>query len=953
MREFRYINLGDDILSAVKPEIMQDSWLIFPTERSCREAFADFQKNWLPLNVNFLSIDEFKRKVLYSENILLQDEKRLVCLYQAMSDEDKSVFHIEKYPDLIDWGQHFFRFFEDLAEECVDAESLLQKMLDNEFSYQIWQLENLERMLAIRKQYYSFISAKGYSDAIFDNDISNIHLPLEIKRYVFVNQFYYSRLELAIIEQIEAIKQKVIIIYQGSSNWLNESTLKSKELDINEAFPSETLPFRLKVYQSPSLWQMALAFLKNNAVNPSDLGTQHFVIDAKFAEQPYHKVFSKEQFLYPQPKPIHQTRLCHFFQIITAGLQSFVSVEGKLLIKTDWLLQAIAMKGFVEYFRPEFSESQKAAFTDMVYKFSENDILYLDVKLSILQIKWFDKFDPEAVSLLQEIMALLSRLYQISSISQMLDIIDSPNGIMIKSLLSEEELKYSNLAECFYEALANFMSMDLLSLVDDWHLLYPNQEVSAGIFDLFMTFVKPKTYTYNTSDNAEPASTITNLMDTRNLKAEKVTFLNLVEGELPSGRTPVWLFNEKQRQTIGLKCWEDIRSWERYYFYRIIASAHEVNLYTISNQDKDIEPSSFLNELCLLAEAKGHIKEDFWQEMIIPAPALLMNWLADNVTNPLSERNLLADDVGAEFFNLPCDPKADFGADLQIKLSWSACEHFIKNPILYYLQDYSYLRNKVVRLDETLSRKMFGTLLHKYLSVITSRLSEQNKGTLAMKWEWINNEFLTNNLKAALSDPILLYQIPRNYNWDYLKELMNPFLIETASWFFHVGLAKDEDFNNKFIRLIPETESMTKSEKQYKTLIHPQDNNHSLSVAIRGRADLRLETDEKCFIIDFKTGDSDALQLLFYMWSYYLIEHPELEDNIRCAIYKLMDKKLLWQDYKSKSDPAILVTKLLESIDKLVTDGYGPALDASSRRYFIDVTRADLLKSLSVEEEAE
>jgi hypothetical protein len=47
------------------------------------------------------------------------------------------------------------------------------------------------------------------------------------------------------------------------------------------------------------------------------------------------------------------------------------------------------------------------------------------------------------------------------------------------------------------------------------------------------------------------------------------------------------------------------------------------------------------------------------------------------------------------------------------------------------------------------------------------------------------------------------------------------------------------------------------------------------------------------------------------------------------------------------------VTKLLESIDKLVTDGYGPALDASSRRYFIDVTRADLLKSLSVEEEAE
>jgi hypothetical protein len=440
-------------------------------------------------------------------------------------------------------------------------------------------------------------------------------------------------------------------------------------------------------------------------------------------------------------------------------------------------------------------------------------------------------------------------------------------------------------------------------------------------------------------------------MDTRNLQAEKVTFLGLTEGVIPSGRTPVWLFNEQQRKEMGLKTWEDVRRWERYYYYRLLASAKEVELYTINNQDKNIEPSSFLNEIQLYAVEKHGTDRINISKPEIAAPTLLLNWLKKDESNPLSEEAVLPTANLDAFLNLPYASSNDFGNHNQIDLSWSACEHFIRSPFVYYLRDVSKLKERTVRLDETMNRKMFGNLLHRYLMVITQRLAEQHQGTLSMQWDWINREFLTNNLQHALAAPILFYQIPKNYNWEYIKELLSPFLIDTASWFFRVGLAKDNDFMGEFITIIPETERMTEAEKQFKLLIKPVETEHNIGIAIRGRADLRLETKAKRFIIDFKTGDSDKLQLLFYTWAYYLIEQPELDGDVRSGIYKLMDKQLNWLDNETKYKPAYLVETLLDSLSQIIEKGFAPATDAKNRRYFIDITRADLSHKLAVEEE--
>jgi hypothetical protein len=955
MPEFRYIDLGKDVNAASLQDLQNDSWLIYPTERSCREALQAFQQRRQPLNISFLSMEEFKQRVIYSDQVCLQDEKRLVCLYQAMTAEDKAAFHIDQYPDIVDWGQHFFELFEDLAEEQVDAEHLLARIESFEVFCQEWQVINYSRMLAILGQYRDFIAAKGFTDAILDKRIAHIHLSEGIRRFIFVNQFYYSKLERSIINHLNELRLDSIIIYQGREDWLDKETLQSGEFNLAEAFPDTVLPFRLQVYETTNHWQMALAFLKDFRPEPGKEQTEHLIIDAQFLQQPYHKMFSKEHFRYPEPPQIHSTRLFHFLQIMGKGLENLVVNSGRLMVRLDWLLQAIGMDGFISYFRPLWKTGQSNEFIGFICRFSDDDVLYLDLELSILKLLDDDKVTRDNAELLAEIMALLTSLNKISSARSLALTIDSESGIQIDKLLSEAEKSCTTIQENFYTGLANFVSIDDLALVDDWRLLYPGLPLSAGIYALFLDFLKPRHYKLNLKEDHAPGATITNVMDTRNLKADKLTFLNLTEGLLPSSRTPVWLFNERQRKEIGLKTWDDVRNWERHYFYRIIATTREVNIYTVANQDRDIEPSSFLNELYDLYCTKAQTEQQAWEKVAVSADTLLKNLLRSEADNPLAQSASIAElnkpEIHTAFFNLPFAPDQDFGSQKNIALSWSSCDHFLYNPFLFFLRDVKRVRERVVRMEETLNRKMFGKLLHHYLMVITQDLAGQHDGLLSMQWNWLTKDFLQRNLDHALTTPMLAFQLPANYNREFLAEFLGPFLTDTAGKFFRVELNSRLDSAREFITLIPEQERSDEYEQQYKLLIRPDETAGNFGISIKGRADLRLETRDSRYIIDFKTGGYDELQLVLYMWFYYLIAQPELEGHIEVYFYKLLEKKLMKINTTSKFQPHKLKDVILAALAEIAANGYAPPHKIAYYDRSLPISRADLLKNVVVAKE--
>ena len=71
---------------------------------------------------------------------------------------------------------------------------------------------------------------------------------------------------------------------------------------------------------------------------------------------------------------------------------------------------------------------------------------------------------------------------------------------------------------------------------------------------------------------------VSNLLDSRNLRYDEVIIFNCMEGILPQNPEPVWLLNQAQKQRLGLKNYDVIRDWERYYFLRLILGSAKTTL---------------------------------------------------------------------------------------------------------------------------------------------------------------------------------------------------------------------------------------------------------------------------------------------------------------------------------------------------------------------------------------
>jgi len=957
MPDFRFLKMGSDVIAASLEEVQNNTWLIYPTERSCREAREAYQKQWQPLKVTFLSMEEAKARLIYSNQICLEDEKRLVCLYQAMTEEDKTFFHIVQYNDLVDWGRHFFELFEDLAEEQIEAADLLFRLENYELSCQEWQLQNFRQMLKIRTQYQQFLSVKGFSDKIFDLDLKHFLHPKDASRIVFANQFYYTKLERALINKLEDNGIQVVILYQGEEKWLNKETLQSSELNLEEAFGTGSLPFSFEVKETGNIWQMATAFLQDFASEQETQAQTHFIIDAEFLNQPYHEVFSPFLFNIAEPQYLSQTRLFLFLQAIGNGLENIIIAGNKISVRLDWLLQAVGVQGFINYFRPQWNNAAIDKFLAFVCRFSEEDILYLDFDLQVLSILKWPVTELENIELLADIVSLLQRLSNIKSAKDLADFIDSRSGIEIDQLLTDEEKTSTNLKEAFYTALANFIAIDELSLVENWQSLYPDFPLSACIFALFVNFLKPRKYRISEAKDNAFKATVTNVMDTRNLKADKLSFLNLTEGILPGSRTPVWLFNEKQRNDLGLKTWGTIRNWERYYFYRIIATASEVRCYTIVNIDDNIEPSSFLNELHEFYLQHCGSQKNSWQKLSFGTDIILKNLLQSDLANPLTAavelNDLKQSDKQNSFFNIPFDRKQDIGETGAICFSWSSCERFIRNAYYYFLRDVNKLKERTFKVEETLNRRLFGKLLHSYFMNINHSLAERHQGELNPAGELIAKTELEDILNKTLRQQLWNYQLPANYNKEFFAQIVTPFLIKTAWMFFHDEFKIIFKNTDQKITIIPEEESSTPMEQQNKLLMTSAAKGNEYQILIHGRADLRAETATDKYIIDFKTGGLDKLQLIFYAWFYYLIEHPEEEKIIHPSFYNLLtavSKKIIFNDKQTAKE---LKDKIADALQTLAEQGYTPPSVSKSYDCSLNISRADLVKNFSYADEDE
>jgi hypothetical protein len=184
------------------------------------------------------------------------------------------------------------------------------------------------------------------------------------------------------------------------------------------------------------------------------------------------------------------------------------------------------------------------------------------------------------------------------------------------------------------------------------------------------------------------------------------------------------------------------------------------------------------------------------------------------------------------------------------------------------------------------------------------------------------------------------YQIPKNYNADFLTEIISVRLAESLNVFYENWLKPHLD--KRSFTLIPEANKMTKTERDYKTLGTVLFDGKEYSIAFRGKADLRIETENEAMIIDFKTGNRDYRQLVIYEWFYYLLDAALSEDKLNSLFWNILDTKET-KDSITPAKRSKLKADILDAFLSCLANGYTQGVKTTDRQRLVNITRADLL----------
>jgi len=932
----KFINypLSENLDTIVQELAKPDSILIFPTLSAAKRASREYLTNWDLSWRGFYSMEELRSALILPKQPLLTDEKRLLCLFMVMEESERESFHIYNYGDIVDWGKSFFDFFEELCEECIALSDLEEMANSGAFPMQEWQEIYLQKILNIRSNYQKYINALGFSDTIFYLNADNISVPWQNCDIYYINQYYYSGLEKQQIKALEDSGNRVTIITHGLETESNGENWKIKDFNLQESWNSLKKKPSIEIRETDNETQMALSFLSWNLEQDCH---NCAIIDSTFHLKSYSHYFPEEHFAKPDSYSFCEGTIYKMLSAIATGLKATKDTNGYLPIKI--LANYISEDWFCHYF---YAEQGNLKLDDYISQlrlelgFLINwDYLYVDYALFLTADL------PTLKSLVWEYYNLINAFSKVQNLKELCNLIDSPNCLQLNNLLEDNEKLYTDILPVFWERMANFMAIENLGLVNSWKQIFAEDSIGLNLLDLLLNFLTTGKISYQRNEALTPEWEISNLLDARNRSFSTVAFFQMIEGIIPSSPTPVWLFNESQRAKLGLKTFNDIRNWERYYFCRLLLCSERAICFSYINQERDISSSSFLGELEELL--KNEELDLFKKRKILVSLPDVYNWELVNKTIPELEDQEICNinkDLTEDFFIIPSDPIADFPMDNQINFSASALIQFLKNPFLWFVENKSKLSIQNWEAEETISYKLFGNIMHTYFSTTLGKLKGIHESHTILETLFGNSKKLEEQLKNVIASEKMIYQIPKNYNAVFLGEILAKKLSESLFFFYQDWLKKQVE-GRKFI-LIPEEDKISRAEMKHKQLGKVNWGNKEYIIGIRGKADLRIEMENKALIVDFKTGSHDYRQLCIYEWYYYLLDDVSAPNDVSSIFWNILDPTDKVEGVNEEKRNK-LKQQILDNLEFCLANGYSTITKATDRQRLQNITRADLI----------
>ena len=804
--KYNYLNYNqltnNELLSTIE-KIPEDTLIIVENELAKKQYSSYINKGQLRIKTNIISFEDFLDKIFISNRKILRDIKRFFLFYSYLKDETKKKFNITSYFDCIEIADDFFEFFSYIKNK---------EDLDN-LNLSKWQEEKFELFFEIKNEMDKFLNKNAYLPSDWLYSITNLKLDFlkKYKKLVFFDIVDFPYNFSKILETLKNYYDIEITLQMEDKDFnkdklkLNKVSLIDKKLDIELVKYSNEL----------ELYTMILSKQYDN----------YYTTDANKEDK--YSIFTKSNKFY-----LNDTK---FYKIIEAylNLLNGIDYKNRNLIDIFLVKENIFNSAFMEFYGLDVED----------YKCFEKIISrdYRYISLTLLKEGYYSHFLNDNENLKTKLNLIFETLNSIEKINDISDL----NSFLCANFFNSKidinffiENKFDSLYDKIYEVLGLLNSNENIEFFNNFNSFFKTN-IGKNIFTLFFNYLnKIDIYSVENNKNKDKELKNLNLIKYSAKNIENSALLYADSQSLPKTKVNNTMFTEQQKIKLALKTNEEEILIQKYRFFQNILNLDKITVYSLVNQDINIDFSPFIYELINKYSAKELNTNDlkgFFEA------CYLQNKTEDFKKDPV-------------FFRAFSKKSTDFTNNTLII---GAYDYILlkKNETFFFLDKICGIES----ISETspvngMSPKVLGNILHKALEDIFKTnwkniLNDSNKLLLSKEEikKYLEKYIWQENLKIE------------NFMELYLNEVLFPRLIDNIEKFLEV--LHEELKDTKIKRIEAEKESTTKNVAYLE--------HKGIQIVLNGRADLLIETEKARYIIDFKTGSYDKNQLEFYALMFY------------------------------------------------------------------------------------
>ena len=812
MINFRYIGYGTSFIAEYsgKNNQKKDYLYIFNDNRMKSIFSKKMRWNFFNDQPTLLTFNELKEQIFYTDKVILKEAKRILAFYTSIPKDIKEELGIKSYYDVIDFANDFFEYYREIKINKVEKVENIQNWQEKYFLHFEKIKESFDKLL----EKYNYIP----SDWIEDLQYYKKDFFGRFNKIIFVDIVEFEKVYRDIIVDLGEEKE-VEIALQMEKGSFNEENLKFAETILPETSPSNIF-----IYQSKDELEESMSLI--------------YLLKEKA---------KKGEFYSPAPENSEFFNLFPFYfgksQAVTMNdtkLYAFLNVQLNLLLNMEERLgetynllefeKAFENRAFKEYYSLTEEDIR------LIKKISSN--FYQYISLDILhsnEVQYLISEDIGFTKKLEKIFKDFSSILKLKSVDELYNYFK--NEISLDKFIQKE---YGDVFEKFFEIFGIMKENENMSIHKNFKS-YFDGNLGIALLKLTIQYMKDIAVTSNEKVDSERviikniesalyANETKHLFRDQGRFSKTNFFIDITSDLMPGNIKDNLIFTEKQRKELNLTTKEEKREIKKYRFFQMIFTNRNSVIFTKKNEDKGIDISPFIDELCIKYDLK-----------INSAPIEL------NKSIEILKKSIPSSVIGnLEFKKGEFSKEESDFKDNRLNIGAYDYDNLVKCPLKFYFQKLAQLIPEKDSEVDYLNKQFLGTMVHKILENIVRDIWKDvlSKGIYEIDREVIveaiNREIKNNRSKILVQMDI------------YLQEILIPLLSENIEIFFKKLASKYRNIN---IRRFQGEKNAGKNTPFIQDKI---------DVYLRGKADLVIESDMGNEIIDYKTGGAQEAQLDYY-----------------------------------------------------------------------------------------